>query len=331
MQLKIISLKIKQNLLRWYQDNARPLPWRQSRDPYPIWISETMLQQTTTTAVRPYFLNFLKNFPNLQSLAQAKESQVLKAWAGLGYYSRARNLHKAAQMFVKNDGIPSTYQELLEYPGLGPYTARAVSSLAFGQQVGVLDGNVIRVLTRFHHIAEEWWKTKARQHLQTQADQWVKGVCSATMNQALMELGATICTPQSPTCMLCPLQSHCLAYKEDLIAELPRRKTRKAREMWLWEPQIHRQNGHIAITKDHRLPFLKGQWVLPGVARLIPSRPRQYHFRHSITHHDIFVTLTPELPKLKKSSPHCKWVKEADIQQWIPASLIQKALQHGKN
>ena len=162
----------QKNLIAWYQKNKRVLPWRASQDPYKIWISEVMLQQTTVTAVIPYYEKFLKLFPTVQKLAAATIEDVYEMWAGLGYYSRARNLHKSAvllsEMILSGNGFPQSYQQLLELPGFGPYTARAVSSLAFGEKTGVLDGNVIRVLSRKYGIDSDWWQTVARNDLQTQ-------------------------------------------------------------------------------------------------------------------------------------------------------------------
>src|SRR6185312_12760226 len=174
LAVKDMSTKPMQlQLLEWYRANRRELPWRASRDPYRIWISETMLQQTTTTAVIPFFERFVARFPDLKALAQSTEAEVLEMWSGLGYYSRARNLHKAAQALVARGGFPQTHEELAEFPGFGPYTARSVASLAFDQAVGVVDGNVIRVLSRCEGEDWEWWRPNVRQQIQNRADAWV--------------------------------------------------------------------------------------------------------------------------------------------------------------
>lgn len=314
----------KLQLLEWYRHNQRPLPWRLNRDPYRVWISETMLQQTTTTAVIPYYEKFLKLFPRLEDLAAAPESAIIATWAGLGYYSRARNLHKAAKALVANGGFPRTHFELMEYPGLGPYTARAVASIAFDDPVGVVDGNVIRVLSRVHGQAWRWWENKVRAEIQQKADQWVAGVPAHEMNQALMELGATICTPTSPACLLCPLRTSCEAFKKQMVHELPLPKPRRARETWLWQAHVVRKKGRVLLAKNISAPFLKGQWLLPGTARLTSSKPKRFHYRHSITHHDIFVTISDQLPKLKKHET--KWVAFEKLSEFVPASLVHKAL-----
>ncbi|MCB0348586.1 MAG: A/G-specific adenine glycosylase, partial [Bdellovibrionales bacterium] len=218
-------------LLSWYSLNSRDLPWRKTKDPYKIWISEIMLQQTRAAAVIPYYNKFIKKFPTVGVLAKAKIESVLEMWSGLGYYSRARNIHKAAQALDKS-GFPKTYQELLEYVGFGPYTARAVASFAFGQSAAVLDGNVIRVLSRLRGQRLAWWTTKGRNELQSLADEMVEDTDSAPINQAMMEVGATICLPQNPNCLLCPFQKNCVARKQGTQSTLPLKKDKKKNEIW---------------------------------------------------------------------------------------------------
>lgn len=321
----------KRNLLRWYGENKRELPWRTSRDPYRIWISETMLQQTTTTAVIPFFQRFIERFPSLKILASAKVGEVVEAWAGLGYYSRARNLHKSAVALNTAGGFPKTFEELITFPGFGPYTSRAVSSLAFDQEVGVVDGNVIRVLSRFQAADWDWWQNKVRDLIQTQVDAWVKDVSPYEMNQALMELGRTICTPKSPSCLLCPLRQDCRAYAQDQVARFPKPRPRRARELWLWRPVVCVKNGRILLQKNSSAPFLKGQWLLPATSERVEAKPKTYQYKHSITHHDIYVTLSEELPKIEdklKSVPtkDTKWVLLKELRQHVPVALVQKAL-----
>ncbi len=194
---------LHRNLINWYLENQRLLPWRMDRDPYKIWISEVMLQQTTVAAVIPYFEKFIQKFPTVQILASSKLEDVYEFWAGLGYYSRARNIHASAKILAIS-GFAKTHTELIKLPGFGPYTSRAVSSLAFNESVGVLDGNVIRVLSRVFAIKSEWWKPLHRIQLQNYSDQLAKYGESANLNQGLMELGATVCTPQKPLCPICP-------------------------------------------------------------------------------------------------------------------------------
>ena len=317
----------KTALLGWYEENKRPLPWRADRDAYRIWISETMLQQTTTTAVIPYFERFLTRFPTLQTLSDAPETAVLEAWAGLGYYSRARNLHKSARALHARGGFPRTHVELLELPGFGPYTARAVASLAFDEAVGVVDGNVIRVLARVDAADWEWWRPKTRQEIQDRVDAWVAGVSPYAMNQALMELGRTVCTPKSPSCLLCPLRPHCAAFAADAVARYPRPKPRREREIWHWEARLSTDGERVLITRNREIPFLHGQWMLPGPAARLSAKPSRFDFKHTITHHDIYVTVKEIAPpRAADDDDSRRWVKLKEIRQYAPTSLVDKVV-----
>jgi A/G-specific adenine glycosylase len=311
------------NLLNWFLENQRPLPWRKNRNPYRIWISETMLQQTTTEAVKPYYEKFLTRFPSVHDLAKAPIEDVLEYWAGLGYYSRARNLHKAAQVLSAN-GFSRTYTKLIELPGFGPYTSRAVSSIAFGEKVGVLDGNVIRVLSRKHNQALEWWRPANRRILQELADAVIGEGPSHQLNQALMELGATICLPRNPKCMLCPWMKTCEARKADTIEALPLKKKQRDSEIWVWKPHIHLKKNKILLVQNNYAPFLKNEWILPGLVIKKSAAPTSFHFRHSITHHDIFVQLQKKPVQYKSTAE--KWVDIKQVAKISPFSLMTKAL-----
>lgn len=322
----------KKNLVEWYRKNARPLPWRQDHDPYKIWISETMLQQTTVQTVWPYYEKFLEWFPDLESLAKAQIQIVLSAWAGLGYYSRARNLHQAAQIIFENKKFPTTHSELAQLPGFGPYMSRAVSSIAFNESVGVVDGNVIRVLSRFYGDNSEWWKAKVRERIQIWADDLVQGLSARVVNQAIMDLGAMVCTRTQPQCAFCPLKKGCWAFREGTQETLPRKRPSRIKEIWCWKPQILRKGKYIGLVLNQdQLPFLKKQWVLPGLAQRREKKPRRFDFQHRITHYDIYVspqifyiqgkkTISPSPPK------NLKWVKVDQLTHWAPASLIKKSL-----
>jgi A/G-specific adenine glycosylase len=313
-------------LMTWYGGVKRELPWRINRDPYRIWVSEVMLQQTTVAAVVPYYERFMKRFPTLVSLAKSPQGDVLENWAGLGYYSRARNLHNAAQKLNAN-GFPKTYLELLEYPGFGPYTARAVASLAFGEKTGVLDGNVIRVLSRRYGLRLEWWKPKARNELQALADELAQVNDPSSLNQGLMELGATVCTPQSPACLLCPWVKECVARRDDRISELPLKRPRRDREIWQWRPSVIERSGSIALVPNTYAPFLKGHWILPGEVELMRKAPKSFDYKGTVTHHDIYVSVSSEGSALKSKDK--KWVKLGELAREIPASLIRKAIALG--
>lgn len=321
-----VSNADSKSLVKWYRANKRELPWRLNRDPYRIWLSEVMLQQTTVVAVIPYYERFLKRFPNLESLAKAKTDDVVESWAGLGYYSRARNLHKAAQQISALGGFPQTTSELLKLPGFGPYTARAVASLAFDERVGVLDGNVIRILSRRFGEAVEWWKPVGRDVLQKIADELAQVEEPADLNQGMMELGATVCTPQTPACILCPWQKVCVARHQGQIFELPLKRPRRAREIWIWEPRVIMKRGKIALIENKYAPFLKGHWICPGKAEQAKSAPKNYDYRGSVTHHDIFVRLDRENETVETNET-VKWIAPDKLKSVVPTSLIRKAIE----
>ena len=312
------------SLIDWYRGVKRDLPWRKNRDAYRIWVSEVMLQQTTVAAVIPFYERFMKRFPALETLATSPVEDVVEHWAGLGYYSRARNLHKAAEALHARGEFPRTFAELIEFPGFGPYTARAVSSLAFDEKTGVLDGNVIRVLSRRYGIKVEWWKPKGREQLQVLADALAQVDHPADLNQGLMELGATICTPQSPTCLLCPWAKSCVARHEHAISEYPLRKPRREREVWHWRPQIIEKDGAVMLVPNSYAPFLKGHWVPPGEAEILKTPPEAFDYKGTVTHHDIFVSV--ERSRKAKVAKESKWVPLDRLAREVPASLIRKAI-----
>ena len=325
-----IRMKIGQKIFKWYQQNKRDLPWRKNSNPYRIWISEIMLQQTTVQAVIPYYKKFLKKFPTLKSLAQSSLEEVVPYWSGLGYYSRVRNLHRSAQMFLKqNKGkLPQTAKELQVYPGFGPYTSQAVSSIAFGEPVSVLDGNVIRVLCRHEGLSIAWWKNT--HSLEKKVDSWRHNLPSGDMNQAFMELGAVICTPRNPSCLVCPIHITCQARKLNKIESLPLKKPRKSKQIWLWRPQVMIKGNKILMIQKHSCPFLKKQWLFPGNIQRLKKPPKKYVLRHFITHYNIFVI--PKYVKtpsgFQKKDKTLIWKNLDQIQQISPFSLTQKILHH---
>ena len=314
------------SLIKWYKKNKRTLPWRKKkRNPYHIWVSEVMLQQTTVNTVIPYYEKFIKKFKTLESLAQAPLEEVIPYWSGLGYYSRVKNMHKAAQIIYKKKYFPRTYKELITLPGFGPYTARAVSSLTFDEKTGVLDTNVIRVLTRYLGFKKTWWNKPARDTLQKEVDNWMLKKPPSILNQALMELGSLICTAQKPLCPICPLKQNCQAFKHNEIHLIPLRKTKKKKEIWLWKPTIHIKKNQIALTKKHSLPVLKNYPLFPGKAIKKKTPPKKYDFIHSITHYSIYVLLSNKVSHNNKQA--LSWINIKELQKKTPSSLIQKILQ----
>ncbi len=315
---------LAESLKEWYLENQRILPWRASRNPYLIWISEVMLQQTTVQAVVPFYERFLQKFPTVKDLAMANLEEVLEAWSGLGYYSRAKNLHKSSQILAKQ-GFPKKAEELIKLPGFGPYTSRAVSSLAFGEKVGVLDGNVIRILTRLGNMKIHWWKSGPRQRLQDISDQLCQWGPSEILNQAMMELGATLCTPAKPHCFRCPWVSQCQAKQKYQVEKLPLTKPKRTTEFWIWEPQVILKNEKLALVENNYAPFLKGQLIFPGFAKKSDKKPKKFEGTHSITHHQIFICKTKTKEK-QKTIQSFVWIPLNQLRKKSPSSLIQKAL-----
>lgn len=220
----------REQLLSWFRQFQRDLPWRRTRDPYCVWVSEIMLQQTRVAAVIPYYERFLERFPTLNALAAASEDQVLRLWSGLGYYSRARNLHKASQKIVAEHGgaFPSRMEQVLALPGIGNYTAAAILSIAFEQEYAVLDGNVARVLARLGTFRGDLRESARWQELQECADAYLEPGSPGDWNQAMMELGATLCSPKSPQCLLCPVAQFCEGRKLGIANLLPEKRKKRA-------------------------------------------------------------------------------------------------------
>ena len=317
---------ITTSLIKWYEKNKRTLPWRKKKkDPYHIWVSEVMLQQTTVNTVIPYYEKFIKKFKTLKSLAQTSLEEVIPYWSGLGYYSRVKNMHKAAQIIHKKKYFPKTYTELLKLPGFGPYTARAVSSLAFEERTGVLDANVIRVLTRYLGFKKPYWNKKERGTLQKEVDKWMLKKPPSILNQALMELGSLVCTAQKPLCLICPLKQNCQAFKHNETHLIPLKKTKKEKEIWFWMPIIHIKKNQIALTKKHSLPVLKNYLLFPGKAIKKNTPPKKYDFIHFITHHSIYVSLPKKVSYNNKQV--LSWINIKELQKKTPSSLVQKILQ----
>ncbi len=255
-------------LLAWYRAHRREMPWRGHPDPYAVWVSEIMLQQTQVDTVRDYFVRFLARFPNVHALAAADTQDVLKLWEGLGYYSRARNLQRAAQAIAAAPGghLPRSSAELARLPGIGPYTSAAIASICFGEPTPVVDGNVARVFARFLGWTDDFRRPQPRARLADWLQPFIQSADSAgDFNQALMELGALVCTPRQPDCPACPLRPTCHARREGTQAELPVRPTRKATPLrHAVGLLVHDARGRLLLVRRPETGLLAGLWELPG-------------------------------------------------------------------
>lgn len=258
--------QIQTHLLDWYAKYQRDLPWRRTNDSYAIWISEIMLQQTQVATAKPYYKKFLEKFPAVNTLAKAPIDDVLKAWEGLGYYSRARNMHRAAIEIVEhyNSQLPQTTEELLKLPGIGPYTAGAIASIAFGLDEPVLDGNVIRVASRLFRIHENPKETSTQKKLWGLARDLIPTGEASFFNQALMDLGATICTPKKPRCLTCPLYEVCEARQHNEQDLLPIKVKRPKTPHYDLGVGIVWKDDQFLLVQRPKEGLLGGLWEFPG-------------------------------------------------------------------
>jgi A/G-specific adenine glycosylase len=305
----VIHGLIRRALGLWYDRNQRALPWRETTDPYAIWISEIMLQQTRVAAVIPYFERFLNRFPNAPALAEAAEEDVLTLWSGLGYYSRARNLQKAARQIVERGSFPRTFAEIRDLAGVGDYTAAAVASIAFGLPHAVVDGNVRRVVARL---------TNGKGDTQQFADLLLDPRNPARSNQALMELGAVVCVPRDPHCAECPIARHCQAHALGTQNELPVKRVKPT--------TIHLKRILLVIHQEGRVlfapsPRVQGFWDLPEPFRGARIGARLGEFRHTITHHHYHFTVHEAVVRAIPKA--FRWVSCKDIDE-IPLSTTAK-------
>ena len=256
-----------EKLLDWYDNNKRDLPWRDIDNPYFTWVSEIMLQQTRVDQAAPYYHRFIERFPTVYDLAIANQQEVLKVWEGLGYYSRARNMHDAAQKVVEEfDGqLPDNYTDITDLKGIGPYTAAAVLSIAFDKLYAVVDGNVIRVLSRYFGIDDDVRSSATKKLIQQRADELLPDKRTGDFNQALMELGARICSHQNPDCNICPLTDNCIACNQVRTEEIPyKSKANKRPHHTIGVGIIVNANGKVLIALRPDDVMLGGMWEFPG-------------------------------------------------------------------
>ena len=312
-------------ILDWFRENGRDLPWRQTRDPYAIWLSEIILQQTQVKQGWDYWQRFIHRWPTVNDLAVATEDEVLREWQGLGYYSRARNLHAAARQIVARGGFPNTIEGLRALKGVGDYTAAAIGSIAFGLPAAVVDGNVYRVLSRYYGIATPVNTTEGKREITALAQSLLPTSHPSDFNQAIMDFGAIQCTPQSPCCDRCPLMDTCSALREGRVGELPvKLRKLKVQERRLTYVYI-RCNGQTAI---HRRPAgdiwqgLYEPWLTEKVPHdaLLLRRDIKHVLTHRILYADFYLWEVSEYPPLPEGY---FWIPEADIDNYAVPRLVE--------
>ena len=319
-------------LLNWFREYGRDLPWRQTRDPYAIWLSEIILQQTQVKQGWEYWERFMRRWPRVEDLAAATEDEVLRQWQGLGYYSRARNLHVAARQIVALGHFPNTIEEIKQLKGVGDYTAAAIGSIVFGLPAAVVDGNVYRVLARHFGIDTPINTTEGKKVFTALAQELLPAAEASAYNQAIMDFGAIQCTPQSPRCVACPLVESCEALRLGRVGELPvKLKTLKVRERHLIYIYV-RCKGETAIRRRGGGDIWHGLWEpwlvdseadVPATAQLLRRNVRHV-LTHRILYADFYLLVLGEKPALP---PAYVWIKETELDDYAKPRLIEILLQ----
>lgn len=316
-------------ILEWFRENGRVLPWRETRDPYAIWLSEIILQQTRIEQGKPYWERFMKRWPTVEALARASEDEVLREWQGLGYYSRARNLHEAAKQIVEMGGFPMTLEGIKRLKGVGDYTAAAIGSIAFNLPAAVVDGNVYRVLARHYGIETPINTTEGKKEFTALANSLLPENEASAFNQAMMDFGAIQCTPVNPQCTVCPLQETCVALHEGKTASLPvKRKTLKVQERHLVYIYVRHQ-GKTAIHRRAAGDIWQGLYE-PWLTEAVPSgaillrQGVKHVLTHRILYADFYLWEPTEQPRLPDDY---FWIPEADIDQYGVPRLIEILLE----
>jgi A/G-specific adenine glycosylase len=316
--------QFRRDLLCWFAIHQRALPWRETSDPYRIWVSEIMLQQTRVAAVIPYYHRFLERFPDFRALASAPEPELLTYWGGLGYYYRARNMQQAARLMCERGSFPETYEEIRDLPGVGDYTAAAVSSIAYDLPHAALDGNVSRVLSRVWNERTNIASGVGRRRFAALAQELLDTEHPGAFNQAMMELGATICLPKNPQCLLCPVAQLCRGRANGMQNELPVKAVRAAivqeRRVVFW---IEKEGAVLLWQRPPTARLMPGFWELPEAIHLPGATPGATlaSFRHGITFHSYsFEVLEAAAPA---EIGECQWVELAHLGR-LPASTIMK-------
>lgn len=328
-------MEFANTIISWFQENGRALPWRETKDPYAIWLSEIILQQTRIAQGWEYWERFMAQYPKVEDLAAASEDDVLRLWQGLGYYSRARNLHAAAKQIVALGKFPDTLEDIKALKGVGDYTAAAIGSFAFDIPAAVVDGNVYRVLSRYFGIDTPINSTQGKKEFAALAQSLIPASDAAAYNQGMMDFGAIQCTPQSPKCLLCPLAETCVALREDRVEELPvKLKTLKVQTRRLAYIYI-RCNGEIAIHRRGEGDIWQGLWEPYNVSDLsalptfdAPLVLKAKDVKHVLTHRillaDFYLLETKKRPLLPDDYI---WIKESEISEYGIPRLIEILLE----
>lgn len=316
-------------ILQWFHENGRALPWRETNDAYAIWLSEIILQQTRVEQGRPYWERFMQRWPTVEALAAAKEDEVLRAWQGLGYYSRARNLHHAARQVVEMGAFPSTLEGIKSLKGVGDYTAAAIGSIAFGLPAAVVDGNVYRVLARHFGVATPVNTTEGKKEFTALAQSLLPGDKASAFNQAMMDFGAIQCTPQHPQCRPCPLQESCVAWREGRVDVLPVKVRRlKVKERHLTYVYI-RYDGQTAIRRRPSGDIWQGLYE-PWLTDTVPASAvmLQQNVKHVLTHRVVYADFWLWQPKERPLLPaDYFWINESEIDNYGVPRLVEKLLE----
>jgi len=341
------------DLLAWYDRNARGLPWRASHDPYRVWVSEVMLQQTRVDTVIPYYRDWLEAFPDIQCLAAADERRVMQLWEGLGYYSRARNMLKTARILVEQRAgrFPDSIAELKKLPGIGDYIAGALASIAFGRDEVALDGNGLRVLARLVAFDQPINEAAGKKTIQGLMQSMLPPGRAGDFNQAIMDLGATICLPRKPLCAQCPLKQHCRAFKNDSQDNFPLKIKKKPVPQYAVAAAVIRKDGRVLVDKRRADGLLGGLWEFPGgkveegedlrsalvreimeeLGVEIAVHAKLGTYRHAYTHFKVVVTafeveiLNGEPAAL--AADEIQWVKPAELDQY-PMGKVDRLIAH---
>ena len=328
-------MEFANTIISWFQENGRALPWRETKDPYAIWLSEIILQQTRIAQGWEYWERFMAQYPKVEDLAAASEDDVLRLWQGLGYYSRARNLHAAAKQIVALGKFPDTLEDIKALKGVGDYTAAAIGSFAFDIPAAVVDGNVYRVLSRYFGIDTPINSTQGKKEFAALAQSLIPASDAVAYNQGMMDFGAIQCTPQSPKCLLCPLAETCVALREGRVEELPvKLKTLKVQTRRLAYKYI-RCNGEIAIHRRGEGDIWQGLWEPYNVSDLsalptfdAPLVLKAKDVKHVLTHRillaDFYLLETKKRPLLPDDYI---WIKESEISEYGIPRLIEILLE----